>query len=255
MKISAPPVQETRTGYNQPSTYGEDGGYRQAFNANQEGYTSAFASRRDANMGQETTAQQGVLYQTSGDDIDNFAYREHMKQVADKAKQQEVQEGEREPTTAPSMREDTGFSPRGSGRRRSEEMKRQTGEREETSGRRRRQSGNYEARREREDYRSQQDDYGRQQDEYRRESEGTRDYRQDERENGTSAHGHKTRRRRQSGDVEGQREREDSRGSREEYRRHRRHSKKRGSLEGEEFPDVRLSYLSYSAYESYMKIV
>ena len=188
-------------------------------------------------MTQETAVQQSIPYQTTGDDIDNFAYREHMKQAADKAKQHETLDGETGSTTAAGMREDTGIQPRGSGRRRSEEMRRQSGEREETSGRRRRQSGNYEARREREDYRS-QDDYSRQQDEYRQESGGNRDYRPDEREHSGSAHGHRERRRRQSGDMEGQRERDDYRGSREESRRHRRHSKNRGSLEGAEFQDV-----------------
>ena len=235
--ISAPTAPDTRSGYNQPNTYGGDFSHRQAFNVEQDDYTSALASQRDAKMNQETTTKQSIPYQTSGDDIDTFAYREHMKQVADKAKQQEVQGGEIESTTAVSMRDETGYQPRGSGRRRSEEMRRQSGEREETSGRRRRQSGNYEARREREDNRS-QDDYSRQQDDYRQESEGNRDYRQDEREHGGRSHGHRERRRRQSGDIEGQRERDDYRGSREEGRRHRRHSQKRGSLEGTEFQDV-----------------
>ena len=168
-----------------------------------------------------------------GDDVDNFAYREHLKKTSARPEPQE-----REPTDV--SHDQPSYDGRSSGRRRSDDStRRSTGEREETSGRRRRQSGNYEAQRERDDYRSQPEDHRRQRDDYR----DYRDDRQDGRDHRDETQGHKERRRRQSGDTEGQRERDDRRGSREEHRRHRRHSKKRGSLEGTEFQDVCMKYV------------
>ena len=229
----APPSQEPQNDFSQQTGYEDDFSHRQTFNAQHDDYTSSSRdTQHNVSGGQETTTRQAIPYlpQTEGDDIDNFATREHWKQASVKSGDRE-----KEKTDAPRMRDDHSFESRSPARRRSEDVtKRQPGEREESSGRRRRQSGNYEAQREREDHRQQQS-------EYRRHRDDARDYRDDRQESKEyreESRGHKERRRRQSGDLEGQREREDHRGPREEHRSHRRHSKKRGSLEGSEFQDV-----------------
>ena len=232
--LTVPSNQEPQSDFSQQTGYGESPRHQQTFNAQQDDYTSAYGTQRDVTSRQELTTRQEPPYlpQTETDNRETLASQEQWRQPTMKPEDKDLEQ-----SNVPYKRDDQGFETRSPARRHSQDAtRRQSGEREESHGRRRRQSGNYEAQREREDQRSQPS-------EHRRHRDDARDYRDDRqegKEHRDETRGHRERRRRQSGDYEGQREREEYRGQRDEHRSHRRHSKKRGSLEGSEFQDVSL---------------